>query len=65
MRVPDADKAFPTETAHLVGVVWDNVHLLNQVQLRHAIPKLRVDVLKFIPEKLLGVCFWLESPRGA
>src|SRR5207249_8155453 len=50
----DADKAFPAEAAHLVGVVGDNVHLLNQVQLRYAISKLRVDVVELIPEKLFG-----------
>src|SRR4029450_1693886 len=54
VRIADADKAFPAEAAHLVGVIWDNMHLLNQVQLRYAIPKLRVDVVELIPEKLFG-----------
>src|SRR5436190_5784561 len=54
----DADKAFPAEAAHLVGVVGDNVHLLNQLHLRYAIPKLRVDVVELIPEKLFGSLFF-------
>ena len=58
MRIADADKAFPAETAHLVGVVWNNVHFLNQVQLRYAIPKLRVNVVELVPEKLFGSLFF-------
>src|SRR5438128_2849955 len=54
MRVTDADKAFPAEAAHLIGVVRDNMHLLNQVHLGYATPKFWVDVVKLIPEEL----FW-------
>src|SRR5215472_12105860 len=38
MSIPDADKALPAEAAYLVRVIWDNVHLLNQVHFRYAIP---------------------------
>src|SRR5213592_4625937 len=48
MRITDADKPFPAEAAHLVGVIWDNVHLLNQVQFRYAIPNLRVDIVELV-----------------
>src|SRR6266487_481535 len=54
VRVTDADKAFPAEAAHLIGVVWDDMHLLNQVHLGYATPNFRVDVVKLIPEEL----FW-------
>src|SRR5437667_7373191 len=63
VRVTDADKAFPAEAAHLVGVVGDNVHLLNQVQLRYAIPKLRVDVIELVPEKLFGSLLFGQKVR--
>ena len=58
MRITYADKAFPAEAAHLVGVIGDNVHLLNQVQIRYAIPKLGVDVVELVPEKLFGRLFF-------
>src|SRR5919108_6279995 len=54
MRIPDADKAFSAETTHLERVIWDNVHLLNQLHFRHAIPKLRIDIVELASEKLFG-----------
>src|SRR5437773_2206852 len=54
VRITDADKAFPAEAAHLVGVIWDNMHLLNQVHFRYAIPKFRVDIVELVPDKLFG-----------
>src|SRR5437588_7697295 len=54
MRVTDADKAFPAEAADLERVIWDNMYLFNQVHFRHAIPKLRVDIVVLVSEKLFG-----------
>src|SRR5262249_37069765 len=59
-----ADEAFPAETAHLVGVVGDNMHLLNQVQFGYAIPEFRVDVVEFIPEKLFGSLLFGQKVRA-
>src|SRR5438552_18198889 len=66
VRITDADKAFPAEAAHLVGVIWDNMHLLNQVQFRYAIPNLRVDIVELVAEKLFGSLFFGQkvSVRG-
>src|SRR5437667_2474937 len=61
VRIADADKAFPAETAHLVGVVGDNVHLLNEVHFRYSIPKLRVDIVELVPEKLFGSLLFGEK----
>src|SRR5437868_7525355 len=63
MRVTDADKAFPAETAHLVRVVGNNMHLLNQVQFRNTIPNLRVDVVELIAEKLFRSLFFGQKVR--
>src|SRR6266568_8020833 len=63
VRIPDTDEAFPAEAPHLVGVVWDNMHVLNQVHLRYAIPKLRVDIVELIPEKLFGSLLFGQKVR--
>src|SRR5262245_10392420 len=63
MRITDADKAFPAEAAHLVRVIWDNMHLLNQLHLRYTIPKLRVDIVVLVPEKLFGSLLFREEVR--
>src|SRR6266481_4947846 len=66
MRITDADKAFPAKAAHLVRVIWDNMHLLNQLQFRYAIPNLRVDIVELVAEKLFGSLFFGQkvSVRG-
>src|SRR6266550_9409230 len=63
MRITDADRAFPAEATHLIRVIWDNVHLLYQVHFRYAIPKLRVDIIVLVSEKLFGSLLFREKVR--
>src|SRR6516164_8028910 len=63
MRITDANKAFSAEAAHLVRVIRDNMHLLNQLHFRYTIPKLRVDIVVLVPEKLFGSLFFGEKVR--
>src|SRR5256886_17522862 len=63
MRITDADKAFPAEAAYLVRVIWDNMHLLNEVHFRYAIPKLRVNIVELVPEKLFRSLLFREKVR--
>ena len=63
MRVTDADKAFPAEAAHLEGVIWNNMHLLNELHFRYAIPKLRIDIVVLVAEKLFGSLLFREKVR--
>src|SRR5947207_13700963 len=63
MRITDADKAFPAEAAHLIRVIWDNMHLLNEVHFRYAIPKLRVNIVELVPEKLFRSLLFREKVR--
>src|ERR1041385_9557146 len=63
MRITDADKAFPTEAPHLVRIIWDNVHLLNQVHFRYPIPKLRVDIVVLVSEKLFRSLLFRKKVR--
>src|ERR1043166_8733738 len=61
--LPISDKAFAAKAAHLEGVVRDNVHLLNQVQLGYTIPDLRIDVVELISEKLFGSLLFGQKIR--
>src|SRR5262245_18815380 len=63
MGIADADKAFPAEAAHLIRVIRDNMHLLNQVHFRYAIPKLRVNVVELVSEKLFGSLLFSQKVR--
>src|SRR6185312_11349178 len=58
MRIADTNKAFAAEAADLIRVVWNNVYLLNQVQLRYAIPNLGVNVVELVAVKLFRRLFF-------
>jgi len=46
VSVPNAEKAFSREATDLVGVVGDDMHLLDQLQLWYTAPDFRTDVCK-------------------
>src|SRR5258708_28440130 len=61
MPVPNAEKAFSREATDLVGVVGDDMHLLDQLQLWYTAPDFRIDVVKLATEKLLWGLLFLQK----
>src|SRR4051794_13630219 len=41
VRIADADEALPAKSSHLVGVVWDDVHLLHELYVLDAASEFR------------------------
>src|SRR5256885_4563646 len=63
MRVTDADKSFTAKAADLIRVIWNNMHLLNQLHFRYTFPKLRVDIVVLVPEELFRSLLFSEKVR--
>ena len=65
VSVPNAEKAFSREATDLVGVVGDDMHLLDQLHLGNTAPDFRINVVKLIAEELLRGLLFLQkvSPR--
>ena len=54
MRVADANITFPAETANLIGVVRDDMHLLDQLNVGNAAREIGIDPGKSAAEELIG-----------
>src|SRR5712691_9995217 len=53
MRVTDADESFAAEAPHLIRVVWDDMHLLDELDLGYSAGKVGVNFGKIIAKEIL------------
>src|SRR6266851_1413344 len=63
MRVADADIALPAEAAHLIGVVRNNMDLLDHCGVANAAPQVGVDLRKVIEKEVVRALLCLREFR--